>query len=37
MLAFLSRWAITAAALALAAELIGGIWFGGDTTGRAEL
>jgi len=37
MLAFLSRWAITAAALALAAELIGGIWFTGATSGRAEL
>ena len=37
MLAFLSRWAITAAALALAAQLIDGIWFGGATSGRAEV
>lgn len=36
MLAFLSRWAITAAALAVAAQLIGGIWFEGATSGRAE-
>ena len=37
MLAFLSRWAITAAALALAAELISGIWFSGADSGRAEV
>lgn len=37
MLAFLSRWAITAAALAAAAQLLGGIWFEGATSGRAEL
>ncbi|MFC5729501.1 MULTISPECIES: phage holin family protein [Nocardioides] len=37
MLAFLSRWAITAAALALAAQLIDGIWFSGAGTGRAEV
>ncbi len=37
MLAFLSRWAITAAALALAAQLIDGIWFDGAETGRAEV
>jgi putative membrane protein len=37
MLAFLSRWAITAAALAVAAQLIDGIWFKGATEGRAEL
>jgi putative membrane protein len=36
MLAFLSRWVITAAALALAAQLIDGIWFEGATSGRAE-
>ncbi|MBM7516857.1 phage holin family protein [Nocardioides nitrophenolicus] len=36
MLAFLSRWVITAAALALAAQLIDGIWFEGATEGRAE-
>ncbi|WP_408897076.1 phage holin family protein [Nocardioides sp. R1-1] len=37
MLAFLSRWAITAVALAAAAQLIDGIWFDGATAGRAEL
>lgn len=37
MLAFLSRWAITTAALAVAAQLIDGIWFEGATEGRAEL
>ncbi|MFC7505525.1 phage holin family protein [Nocardioides sp. CPCC 206347] len=37
MLAFLSRWAITAAAVALAAQLIDGIWFTGAETGRAEI
>ena len=37
MLAFLSRWAITAAALAVAAQLLGGIWFEGADTGRAEI
>ena len=37
MLAFLSRWAITAAALAVAAQLIDGIWFKGATEGSAEL
>lgn len=37
MIAFLSRWAITAAALALAAQLIDGIWFEGATRGRAEI
>jgi putative membrane protein len=37
MLAFLSRWAITAAALAVAAQLIDGIWFTGASEGRAEL
>ncbi len=37
MLTFLSRWAITAAALAVAAQLIDGIWFSGATQGRAEL
>ncbi|KRA38771.1 MULTISPECIES: phage holin family protein [unclassified Nocardioides] len=37
MLAFLSRWAITAAAVALAAQLIDGIWFTGPETGRAEI
>lgn len=36
MLAFLSRWAITTAALAVAAQLIDGIWFKGATEGRAE-
>ena len=37
MVAFLSRWAITAAALAVAAQLLDGIWFKGATQGRAEL
>lgn len=37
MVAFLSRWVITAASLALAAQLIGGIYFEGATSGRAEL
>lgn len=37
MIAFLSRWAITTAALALAAQLIDGIWFGGATRGSAEV
>lgn len=37
MLAFLSRWAITAAAVALAAQLIDGIGFSGPETGRAEI
>ena len=37
MLRFLSRWAITAAALALAAQLIDGIWFEGPRSGQAEL
>ncbi|MEV5000025.1 phage holin family protein [Nocardioides sp. LML1-1-1.1] len=37
MIAFLSRWAITAAALAFAAQLLDGIWFEGATEGSAEL
>ena len=37
MLRFLSRWAITAAALAVAAQLIDGIWFNGPSEGRPEL
>lgn len=37
MIAFLSRWAITTAALALAAQLIDGIWFEGATRGSAEV
>lgn len=37
MVAFLSRWAITAAALALAAQLIDGIWFEGASDGRSEV
>lgn len=36
MLAFLSRWVITAAALALAAQLLDGIWFEGPRNGQAE-
>ena len=37
MLAFLSRWVITAAAVALAAQLIDGIWFTGPRNGQAEI
>lgn len=37
MLAFLSRWGITAAALAIAAQLIDGIRFDGVSDGRAEI
>ena len=37
MIAFLSRWVITTAALALAAQLIDGIWFEGATRGSAEV
>lgn len=37
MIAFLTRWGITAAALALAAQLLDGIWFEGATEGSAEL
>ncbi|MEQ6903666.1 phage holin family protein [Nocardioides sp. YIM 152588] len=36
MLVFLTRWAITAAALALAAQIMDGIWFDGATSGQAE-
>lgn len=37
MLAFLARWAITAAALALAAQVMDGIWFEGPSSGRGEI
>lgn len=37
MIAFLSRWGITAAALAVAAQLLDGIWFEGASRGNAEL
>ena len=37
MATFLSRWAITAAALALAAQLFSKIWFEGPADGQAEL
>ncbi len=37
MIAFLSRWVITAAALAVAAQLLDGIWFEGATRGSAEV
>ncbi len=37
MLAFLARWAVTAAALALATQIIDGIWFEGPTSGQAEI
>jgi putative membrane protein len=37
MVAFLARWAITCVALALAAQVMDGIWFEGADSGRAEL
>ncbi|KAA1427661.1 phage holin family protein [Nocardioides antri] len=37
MLAFLARWAITAVALALAAQVMDGIWFSGARSGQAEI
>ena len=37
MVAFLARWAITSVALALAAQLMDGIWFEGPARGQAEL
>lgn len=37
MVAFLARWAITAVALALAAQVMDGIWFKGADQGQAEL
>ncbi|MDN5745752.1 MAG: phage holin family protein [Nocardioidaceae bacterium] len=37
MLAFLARWGITAAALALAAQVMDGIWFEGASSGRPEI
>jgi putative membrane protein len=37
MLAFLARWAITSVALALAAQVMDGIWFNGPHHGEAEL
>ncbi len=37
MVAFLARWAITSVALAIAAQLMDGIWFEGPTSGQAEL
>lgn len=37
MFEFLARWVITSVALALAAQVMGGIWFEGATSGRAEL
>lgn len=36
MVRFLSRWLITAAAVAAAAQLLDGIWFEGPTSGSAE-
>ncbi|HWU22005.1 MAG TPA: phage holin family protein [Nocardioides sp.] len=36
MVRFLARWAITAAALAVAAQIMDGIWFEGPTKGSAE-
>ncbi len=37
MIAFLARLVVTSAALALATQLIDGIWFEGPTSGRAEI
>lgn len=37
MIAFISRWGITAAALAFAAWIMDGIWLDGATSGRAEV
>ena len=37
MFAFIARWAVTSVALALAAQLMDGIWFDGPTSGQAEL
>ncbi|GAB4011120.1 phage holin family protein [Nocardioides ultimimeridianus] len=36
MVRFLARWAITAVALAAAAQVMDGIWFDGPTQGSAE-
>jgi putative membrane protein len=36
MVRFLSRWLITAVAVAAAAQLLDGIWFEGPTSGSAE-
>lgn len=37
MIRFLSRWVVTSVALALAAQLVDGIWFEGPDQGQAEL
>lgn len=37
MFAFLARWLITSVALALAAQVMDGIWFEGPAGGQAEL
>ena len=37
MTAFLARWVITSVALALAAQVMDGIWFDGPANGQAEL
>jgi putative membrane protein len=37
MTAFLARWLITSVALALAAQVMDGIWFDGPANGQAEL
>lgn len=37
MFAFIARWAITSVALALAAQVMGGIRFNGPANGQAEL
>jgi putative membrane protein len=37
LLAFVARWAITSVALALAAQVMDGIWFDGPSSGQAEI
>jgi putative membrane protein len=37
LLAFAARWAITSVALALAAQVMDGIWFDGPSSGQAEI
>lgn len=37
MIAFLARWGITAVSLALAAQVMDGIWFEGASSGRPEI
>ncbi len=37
LLAFIARWAITSVALAVAAQVMDGIWFDGPSSGQAEI